>query len=67
MVKRLAIYVCLLPGCAKITMRPGNRCPEHDKLMVRETYTHDGVAPGLKGSGSGSVANILTDLFKGGF
>lgn len=40
MIHKLALRICPLPGCPKIGIKQGDRCPDHDKLMVREVYVH---------------------------
>lgn len=65
MIKKLAIYVCPLPGCPKIAMAQGKRCPEHDKLMVREIYVHQGIAPGLGGPRKDPLGDLMRDVLGG--
>jgi hypothetical protein len=66
MVKKLAIRVCPLPGCASIGQTQGSRCPTHDKLMIKETYVHQGIGPDLNsGSFDPSAADILKKMFGG--
>lgn len=44
MIKKMYIRCCPIPGCAKISLKQGTRCPTHDKLMKREKFIHESEA-----------------------
>lgn len=46
MLKKLALYVCPVPGCATIGKKPESGCPKHpQRALKREVYEHAGPPP----------------------